>query len=526
MIMEILITGKLHDEAITALGRISAASVVYRPDCPVSELPELVRTCNVLVTRSETEINKELIDQAPHLKVVGRAAVGVANIDLEYATEKGILVVNCPGKNTNSAAELTFALILSIVRHVHHAYNHLRQGGWDRHRFRGRELRRKKIGIIGLGNVGHRVCKFAHGFDMDVYGYDIYLPLERFSRYNVKKTENIRELARICDILTVHVPLNRETSGMIDRTVMQELGPQGILINAARGDVVCKEDLLLALQKNEIGAVGIDTWHNEPHPDPELYQHPKVFGTPHIGASTAEAQRAIGMTIVAQIKKAIAGGVIDYPVNVPYSTVIDSPLQRSFAVLAEKLGSLMGQIVAVNPKFVKIKYSKELGQCSLIKLSWMKGFFHHVVDGFVSIVNCERYRRNMGITIEEEVSDFVPKSELEIILTDGKNKSTVVGGIVYDENKFRILHIEDFHFEIDPTGLFLLIRNRDLPGVVGDIGGFLAAEGVNIGSIFLSRKKREGTAMAMIEIDAELQQDARKRLLQIRNILSLNQISL
>lgn len=524
--MDILVTGKLHEQGLTALRALPDTVVRYHPDCPPERLGELVQSCQVLITRSETKIDRELLDRAEQLRIIGQAGVGVANIDLEYATTKGVLVVNCPGRNTNATAELTFAMLLSIMRHLHLASAHLQQGGWDRHRFKGRELRQRKIGVVGIGNVGHRVCKFAHGFDMDVYGYDPYLPLDRFSQHEVKKIDSLAQLAEVCEILTVHVPLNRETHGMIDRSIMQKLGAQGILINAARGGVVVKEDLLAALEHEEIAMVGLDTWHDEPHIDARLRAHTRVFGTPHIGASTEEAQLAIGVTIAEQIKKAIEGGVVDFPVNVPHSEVIDSPLHRAFAVLAEKLGSLVGQITTNSSAYVKIKYSNELGTFPLLRLSWMKGYLQQRVDDYVSIVNCEAHLQRLGIQLEEEVCTLTPRTSMEVVVTDTQNHSTAVGGVIFDANSPRLAHIDNFKFEIKPRGRFLLIRNRDLPGVVGDIGSFLAAERINIGSVFLSRQRRTGSAMAMIELDDKLSHDALHRILDIRNILAVTQISL
>ena len=524
--MEVLVTGKLHERGLTALRAIPDVTVHYHPDCPVEQLHALVRTCQVLITRSETTIDRDLIARAPHLRIVGRAAVGVANIDLEYATTKGILVVNCPGKNTNAAAELTFALLMTMMRNVQRAATHLQQGGWDRHRFKGRELRQRKLGVIGLGHVGHRVCKFAHGFDMEVYGYDPYLPSSRFSQYDVKKIADLAVLAELCEILTVHVPLNAETRGMIDRDIMRKLGPQGILINAARGDVIVKEDLLHALEHNEIGLVGLDTWHDEPQIDARLRTHAQVFGTPHIGASTEEAQLAIGLTIADQIKKAIEGGVVDFPVNVPYSTVIDSSLHRSFAVLAEKLGSLIGQIITYTPVRVKIRYSHELGAFPLLRLSWINGYLQQTVSDYVSIVNCEAHLQRLGIHLEEETCALTPLASMEVTVSDAHGNDTSVGGVIFDEEKPRLAHIDNYKFEIKPRGRFLLIRNRDLPGVLGDTGNFLATEKINIGSVFLSRQRRTASAMAMIEIDSALSQAALQRMLTIKNVLAVVQINL
>ena len=524
--MEILITGKLHDTAVTALQAIPKAQVIYRPDCPSTELAELVTSCQVLVTRSETAIDRSLLDRATQLKIIGRAAVGVANIDVDYASEKGILVINCPGKNTNSAAELTFALLLCVIRQVYRAAERIRNGGWDRHLFKGHELRNKRLGIVGLGNVGHRVCRFANAFDMQVYAYDPFLPTAKFAKHHAKRSDSLEQLAETVDILSVHVPLTRETTAMIDRNILQKLGKDGILINTARGKVICQKSLLASLANDELKAVAIDTWHNEPHPDPDLSSHPKVFGTPHIGASTEEAQLAIATTIAEQVRKATAGEVVDYPVNVPHSTVIDSMLHRSCAVLAEKLGSLMGQLVTIHPSLVKVRYSSELGNFPLIRLSWLKGYLHHVVDGYVSIVNCDRHCQRLGIKVKEEMCQDTNRAELQISLTDEQNNTLTSKGVVFDDRKLRIAQIDNFHFEIEPRGLFLVIRNLDRPGVVADIGSTLATQQINIGSIFLARKRQLGMAMAMIEIDTELDHDSLQRLANTNNITSVRQIRL
>ena len=314
---------------------------------------------------------------------------------------------------------------------------------------------------------------------------------------------------------------------MIDRNIMRQLGPQGILINAARGDVIAKEDLMKALAHDEIGLVGLDTWHDEPHIDARLRTHAKVFGTPHIGASTEEAQLAIGLTLPTKSEKpSKKAGVVDFPVNVPYSTVINSSLHRAFAVLAEKLGSLIGQIITFTPVLVKIKYSHELGAFPLLRLSWMNGYLQQTVSDYVSIVNCEAHLQRLGINLEEDTCSRTPRTSMEVVVSDAQGNSTAVGGVIFDEEKPRLAHIDNYKFEIKPRGRFLLIRNRDLPGVVGDTGSFLAAEKINIGSVFLSRQRRTASAMAMIEIDSQLSPPALQRMLAIDNVLAVAQINL
>ena len=272
---------------------------------------------SAIISRSETTIDKRLMDHAPNLRIVARAAVGVGNIDLNYATEKGILVMNTPGKNTNSAAEMTLCLLLAMMRKLPESQTKVKAGGWDRHMYTGNEIRNKKVGLVGLGHVGHRVAKFLLGFDADVYAYDPYISSEKFERYGVKKVDSLLELATLSDILSVHVPKNKETTGMVDKSILEALGAEGLFVNAARGGIAIETDLLEAINEGLIAGAAIDTFDNEPSPMKALVEHPKVWCSPHIGASTIEAQYAIGQTVVEQVKKAIDGLVVDYHVNLP-----------------------------------------------------------------------------------------------------------------------------------------------------------------------------------------------------------------
>ena len=521
---KILVTGKLHEVAIKALRKIPHSELIYRPDCKYDELLTLVPDCRVLVTRSETRVDRQLIDKAENLKIIGRAAVGIANIDLDYATERGILVINCPAKNTNSAAELTFALLLCIARNVSAAALNVQAGNWDRHKFKGWELRGKRIGIIGIGNVGSRVCKFAHGFDMKVCGYDPYLSEDSFTKYEVTQYDSLLSLAKACDIISLHVPLNKETKGMIDLPILKALGSKGILINTARGEVIDYHDLLQTLEEGMLARVALDTWHNEPQPDPAIYKHKLVFGTPHIGASTEEAQVAIGITIAQQVEKAIAGEIVDYPVNVPHRIVIASPLHRAHVVLAEKLGSLAGQLVSFHPNHIKFRYSSKITEeLNLLKVSWLKGFLQHIVNDYVSIVNCQQQVKKLGIGISDEQA-FMDRTSFEVLLADNHNNKLCVGGVAFDAKTARIGRIDEFSFEIKPQGRYLIIKNKDVPGVLGKLGTLLAQANINIGSVYMSRTA--GIAMAAIEVDTAINAAEKEKLLATENLLSLRPVEL
>jgi len=530
MSTHVLITGHLHESAIEGFKANKAFHVVYAPDCERAELLRLLPKAQVLVTRSETDVDKQVIEHAPELNVIARAAVGVGNIDIDLATQKGILVINCPGKNTNSAAELTMALMLGMFRNVPQAQQTMKSGGWDRHRFSGRELRGKRIGIVGLGNVGHRVAKFARGFDMEVYAYDPYIAPQVFERHQAKPFYDLNEMLKQTDILTVHVPLNKETKGMITGQHLDLMPKGSYVVNAARGGIIAEKDLVTRLENGQIAGAAIDTWDSEPKPLPALLNHANVWCTPHIGASTLEAQIAIGETILKQVEKAVAGGVVDYPVNLPAVGVIDNPLLNAYAVLAEKLGSLIGQILSFNPKSIDLSYRGDLAALdhSIVRLSLMKGYASKVVDGYVSFVNVETHIEKMGLTISESTDpDFQSyKSALKVHVRGADGAELTVGGVVFDNRYSRISLINDFYFELEPTGEIIIVENNDRPGVVGDVGHFLATRGVNIDSFELSRNRKGGRAMALVRIDSPLSAEAVDAMSKINNVLAVHGVSL
>lgn len=521
---KVLITGALHPIALEGFKSIPAVEILYRPDVPFEDFKADLATTHVLVSRSETDVDRRLIDAAPQLKFIARAAVGVGNIDLEYATEKGILVMNTPGKNTNSAAELTLGLMLSMLRRIPEAQNTVKAGGWDRHRFTGFELRGRKVGIVGLGNVGHRVARFCQGFDCEVYAYDPYIAPGLFAKYNVIAVSSLRELAEISNILSLHVPKNKETTHMIDRDILRALGPDGYFVNAARGGIVNEKDLLWALEENLIAGAAIDTFEQEPKPLPALVQHPKVWCTPHIGASTEEAQIAIGQTVVEQIKKALEGGVVDYHVNLPQVGVIDKQILKAYSTLAEKLGSITGQILDFNPKDIQFQYRGDISELdnSIIRLSWLKGFVSKIVDDYVSFVNVNKHIARLGIEVNEskDPSFSSYNSALKITVRGAQGQQVTIGGVVFEERHLRLTLLNDFHFEVEPSGSMLFIENLDRPGVIGDVGRFLAQQNVNISSFNLSRNKKGGKAMAVVSVDSQLAADHLKALKELPNVES------
>lgn len=472
----------------------------------------------------------ETLNKAPCLRLILRAAVGVGNIDLVAASERGILVVNTPGKNTNSAAEMTWSLLLGLIRKLPDAVATLKSGGWDRHRFTGTELRGKKIGLVGLGHVGHRVAKFAHGFDMDVYGYDPYISSERFSQYGVKSFQSLEELAQEVDILSLHTPLTRETTKMVDEKILSSLKAGAILVNAARGPIVDEIQVLKALESGHLSGYAVDTYEVEPNARRELVEHPRVVCTPHIGASTLEAQNAIALTVAEQLEKFRRGEVVDFAVNLPDLKIPEDPVLTTYAGLCQKLGSAVSQLVGFNPSKIEILYRGHLASLDtqLLRLCVMSGYGKNVIDGHVSFVNIEQRFSGLGIQVTESNDpDFSSyKSAVKLRVSSAEGKKMSIGGIVFDQTLTKISLIDEFHFEFDPSGHFLVLENHDRPGVIGDIGTALGKAGVNIDQFSLSRNKLGGHAMAIVKVDDAVSKDIVSILSKVKNVIRVRTMSL
>lgn len=521
----ILITGAIHPIGVEKLTQETDLEVDFRPDLPMNQILEIIDQYHCLITRSETPIQKELIDRATNLKVIVRAAVGVANIDIQYATEKGILVTNTPGKNTNSAAELTLGIILALIRKIPNAHQTIKDGGWNRHAFNGIELQDKTIGIIGLGNVGHRVAKFAHGFDMKVLAYDPYLSSEAFERHRVKQVD-LDTLVRESDFISVHTPKTQETIGILSAENIAKMKKGVILVNAARGGIIDEDALYAGLTSGHIAGAAIDTWNVEPVKDSPLRNLPNIIMTPHIGATTIEAQVRIAETVAIQTPRALRGEIVDYPVNMPQISMIEGKPMTAYTVLAERLGSFACQFIDFAPSQLKIIYRGSLAKhdCSLLRLAFLKGFLKHTHD-FVSYVNAEQCAENNGLQItEEQDAGFVDYESALKFELNCKDNSFKIGGVVFSGPHPRLTYINDYLFETDTNGTVLVTKNIDCPGMVGVIGTALGKHGVNIDAFNLARNIKGGEAMALIKVDNDITEESLENLRRRENITFVKKI--
>lgn len=512
----ILITGALHPVAIETLTAQTDLKVDYKPDLPYDEVIKIIGDYHCLISRSETNVDKNLIDHARQMTVIARAAVGIGNIDVEYATEKGILVFNTPGKNTNSAAELTLTLLLSVMRNLTQAHKNMEKNSWDRHQFVGRELLDKTVGVIGIGNVGHRVARFLHGFDCEVLAYDPYVTSEHCQKHFARKVE-LDELLEKSDIITIHTPKNRETINMINAEEISKMKDGVVIINAARGGLINEPALEKALDAGKVSGAGIDTWDVEPVKEHALKRFPNVVMTPHIGASTQEAMLRIAKTVAAETIKALRGGIVSTPVNLPEMKAFDGALIRNYSVLAERLGAFSRQYLPTSfgPKRFEFLYRGKLSQddWALIKLSYLKGFLKETNDDGVSYVNTLQIAASNGFECVEIADEGFTDYESAIrVSVQGEKESFSIGGTVFGREHLRLSYLEHHVFEVEPQGVMLVVENQDSPGVIGHVGTVLAKNGVNINQFELSRVSKGGTAMAVVLVDDDLADDVMEEL--------------
>lgn len=524
---KVLITGKLHDLAIARLKAEPDLEIDYRPDVPMAEILEAIADCHCHVSRSETAVTRELIDRAPRLKVIARAAVGVGNIDIDYATEKGILVLNTPGRNTNSAAEMTMALLLAAVRKLVPAHNTMQAGGWDRHRFEGTELLGKTIGIVGLGHVGSRMARFARGFEMRVLAYDPYIPDETFQLHRAEKTD-LETLIRTADVLTLHVPKNKETTGMIGAAEIARMKRGVVILNAARGGVVAEAALLAALQNGQVAAAGIDTWEVEPPKTNPFKDLPNVVMSPHIGASTEEAQYRIAETIASEVPKALRGGIVEAPVNMPQIRMYEGNLMSNYAVLVEKLGSFAAQFVDFQPEHLAISYRGDIAgkDCALLRLAFLKGFLGYRLE-YVGYVNAEQRARQAGLQVEDlddpGFSDY--EHAVKFTLTGG-GRSFNIGGVVFSGPHPRLTLVDDFVYEEEPRGRFLAIVCREKFGIVSHIAALLDRHRILIRNFAFAYNRQRHRNMFMVRVAREVSPEVMAQLAASDDVTCVRQIRL
>src|SRR5258708_14957172 len=484
-----------------------------------AELLPLVADVEGMVVRSETKITRKVIEAAPKLRVVGRAGVGVDNVDVEAATARGIVVMNTPGGNTISTAELTFSMLMSLARKIPQAHASMKAGEWNRKSFQGVELYNKTLGILGMGRIGSEVARRAIAFGMRVLAYDPYLTLSRANALQVELVELDDIFAR-SDFLTVHMPMSDETKGVINAAEVAKMKAGVRLMNCARGGIINEADLFEGIKSGKVAGAALDVYEVEPPPkDFPLRDLPQVIMTPHLGASTEEAQENVGIEVAEAITDYLLNGAVRNAVNLPNLDAKTYAIVSPFLILAEKLGRLLAQIAPKrNDELVITDAGKgtEL-PTDQIPRHLLKGFRESAGGHDVNQVNVRALAGSLGLVVEEiksnEETDY--NEWIHAAVKSGGQRFSAGGTILGKRHQPRIVRLMGQPVEIIPEGILFLMNNKDRPGIVGHIGTLMGKHQVNIASMSLSRDNAGGQALTVLNLDSvppaavltEIQQD-------------------
>jgi D-3-phosphoglycerate dehydrogenase len=489
--------------AVRGIEAMEAAGfdVDVRPGLSPDELLDAVRGASALVIRSATQVTAEVLEAGRELIVVGRAGIGLDNVDVAEATRRGVMVVNAPQSNILSAAEHTLALLLAQARNVPQANADLRGGQWNRSRFEGIELHGKTLGIIGLGRVGVLVAQRANAFGMRLLAFDPFVSPERARQIGVSLIPTIEELFAACDFVSVHATKTPQTINLVDAGVLAHAKRGLRLINAGRGGIVDEAALAEAIRNGQLGGAAIDTFTKEPTTSSPLFELDSVVVTPHLGASTAEAQDKAGATIAEQVVLALRGEFVPFAVNVAASEA--SETVRPFLGLGERLGRLYAGLAGGSPGTLELTYEGEIADydCGVLTLAILKGVLTPVVDEPVSFVNAPQLAEERGVSVRETKSSDA-RDYVNLITVRGAGGPMVAGTMVGKQEEARIVGIDDHLVEVRPASHMLIVHNDDSFGMIGRVGTALGEANVNISDMAVGRSPSGAAALMAIVTDS------------------------
>jgi len=501
---KVLIADSISQRGIDELSREGALDVTIKPGLSETELLEIIPEFSALVVRSQTKVTADVLKAGASLRVVGRAGVGVDNVDVDAATRRGVVVLNAPGGNTVSTAEHAFSLLLCVARKIPQADASVRGKNWDRKNFEGVELYNKTLGVIGMGRIGSELARRAIAFGMRVIAYDPYLSATRARALQIELVDELDDLLADSDFISLHTPLTPETRDLLDAVRLQKTKRGVRIINCARGGLIDETALANALQDRHVAAAALDVFEKEPLPnDSALRSAPNLILTPHLGASTAEAQESVGIEIAQSIRAALLEGTIRNAVNMPNLDARTLAIIGPHLRFGEKLGRFLSQIAPKRVDTLNVNYSGKVNEVdtTAITRSILKGFLQLAGGTDVNEVNAPAFAESLGLKVTESrlsaLGDYTDLLELSA-LAEGKTVS--VGGAFFGATP-RIVSINSRPVEARPHGVVLVLENTDRPGMVGRIGNLLGDHGVNIATMSLSRNQAGGTALTVLNLD-------------------------
>ncbi|MGA2266720.1 MAG: phosphoglycerate dehydrogenase [Phycisphaerae bacterium] len=502
--IKVLIADKLSSVGLDWLKKQKDVELDVKPGLPPAELAKIVGAYDGMIIRSGVKVTAEVLANPGKLQCVARAGVGVDNVDVPVATAKGVIVMNTPGGNTLSTAELALALMLALSRKIAPANASLKGGQWDRKSFEGTQLAGKTLGIVGLGRIGKAVAHRAAAMEMRVLGYD---PFFAGGGDDVEIVKDLNDLCKRADYITVHTPKTPETAGMIGAAQFAVMKPTCRLVNAARGGIINPEALLEALKAGKVAGAALDVYTAEPptsEAEKALIQQPNVLAVPHLGASTEEAQEQVALEAAEQLVEALRGGEVRNAVNAPGFDKAMPPMLRPFAELAKRMGAILASITAGGITKVETVYRGAIGDMNVTPITahLLVGLLQPVMEQPVNVINAPVLAKQRGVEMEQITSAKVREFSnlMEVTVHTDQQKRSAVGTII--GNRFpRVIAIDGYRMELQPEGHVVVIFNVDRPGVVGKYGTIFGDNQINIADMTFSRKKKSGLAVVGINLD-------------------------
>ncbi len=527
---KVLVSDSVSQEALDVFKEYKDISVVVKTDHTPEELEAAIADYDALIVRSATKFKGSVIEKAKKMKVVGRAGAGVDNVDVPVCSKKGIVVMNTPGGNSAAVAELTIAYLLCMSRNIVPATVSTKEGKWDKNKLAKNsvEVAGKTLAIIGTGAIGSLVADKAKGLSMNVIAFDPYLSDEKAAYIGVTKVKDVEDIYKNADYISLHVPKNDQTSNMINKDSIAKMKKGVYIVNCARGGIINENDLLDALNSGKVQAAALDVFEMEPvDPNNPLLKHPNLICTPHLGASSVEAQVNVAIAIAKQLSDYLTTGEVSGAVKVPTLDKYTRNLLNPYISLAGKIGNLYRQFANLSVTEIEIEYSGEVHDYPInsITTSMLIGLFSSVVEG-INFVNAQSIIKEMGIKIIEtkiaESRDYASQISLRVKHSGGK---TEIVGAVFKEGIYRIVGIDEFKVEFVPEGNLLLTINKDKPGYIGALGTVLGEANLNIANMELGRNNK-GEAMSFVQIDGEIPDSVTEKISKIPALLKVFKIQM
>jgi D-3-phosphoglycerate dehydrogenase len=524
---KVLVSDPMAPEGLEILERARGLEVVYAPELSHEELLETIRDVEGLVIRSGTKVTAEVLEAAEKLKVIARAGIGVDNVDVPFASKRGVIVENTPGGNTVTTAEHALALLIALARHVPQATASMKAGKWEKKKFKGTELYNRTLGVVGLGNVGRVVADRARGLGMRVIAFDPYISPEVAQKEDVELI-GLGELLERSDAITLHVPRTKETAGMMNREAFQKVRKGVLLVNASRGGIVDEQALAEALESGQVGGAALDVFEEEPPPaDHPLLALSNVICTPHLGASTGQAQLNVSITAAEQVRDYLLEGAVRNAVNVPSISPELLEQVRPYLVLGEKLGRFQGQLCPGTIEEIEIEYAGEVADLRVapITVAVLKGMLESVSDR-VNMVNAPIVAQEHGIKVIESKSSRAEDFASTVTTHVRGCVDRLIAGAIFHGTQPRIVRVDDFMLEAIPEGPTILLQNHDRPGVVGRVGTCLGEAGINISRMQLALAPDRAEAAMLVNVDQLPADDVMERLRELPHMIAAQLVDL